>query len=144
MLRFISYFTTLVINNYLWGVWGDIGGGNCAFFGCPTSRKHKISLFRVLSIRAFDGEHRKEIKLKARKECLRFVLRTCELTPELKKRIEANNIVICERHFKSECILTGRCFLTCSTVVYCVILNAKTIYIHGAISWIFYFWCILK
>ena len=90
------------------GVWGDKGGGNCAFFGCPTSGKHKISLFRVSSVAPSDGEHTKEIKLKARKEWLRLVLRKSEMTPKLKKRIEVNNIFICERHFKRECILTGK------------------------------------
>ena len=29
------------------------------------------------------------------------------MTPELKTRIETNNIYICELHFKLECILTG-------------------------------------
>lgn len=95
-----------------------MGGGNCAFFGCPTSGKHKISLFRAPSVAASDGEHTKELKRKAREEWLRLVLRTRELTPELKKRIEANNIFICERHFKPECISTGKCF---NVVVYCAI-----------------------
>lgn len=78
-------------------------GGNCAFLGCPTNGKHKISLFRVPSVAAFDGERTKEIKLKAREECrVRVTLKTRELTPEFKKKIEAHNIFICERHFKSE------------------------------------------
>ena len=45
ILRFLSLFTGLVINNHLWGVVEDMGSGNCASFGCPTSGKHKISLF---------------------------------------------------------------------------------------------------
>ena len=104
-----------------------MGGGNCTFFGCPTCGKHKISLFRVPSVAASDGEHTKEMKLKARKEWLRLVLWTRELTPELKKRIEANNIFICERHFRPECILTGKRF-TCNAVVYCVIKHEQFTY----------------
>lgn len=46
----------------------DMGDGNCAFFVCPTSGKHKISLFRVPSVSASDGEHTKELKRKAREE----------------------------------------------------------------------------
>ena len=107
---YFSLYKSLLINNRLGGVVGYVGGGNRAFFGGPTSGKHKISLFRVPSVAACDGEHTREMKLKARKEWLRLVLRTRELTPELKKRIEANNKFICERHFKPECILTGKCF----------------------------------
>ena len=87
----------------------DMGGGNCAFFGCPTSGKHKVSVFRVPSVSASDGEHSKELKRNAREEWLCLVLRTREMISELKKRIEANSIFICERHFKLECIVTGKC-----------------------------------
>jgi hypothetical protein len=82
-------------------------GSNCAFFGCPTSRSHKLSLFRIPTVAAADGEHTKSLKRKAREEWLRLLLRTRQMTPELKTRIETNNIYICELHFKPECILTG-------------------------------------
>jgi hypothetical protein len=82
-------------------------GSNCAFFGCPTSRSHKLSLFRIPTVAAADGEHTKYLKRKAREEWLRLLLRTRQMTPELKIRIETNNIYICELHFKPECILTG-------------------------------------
>jgi hypothetical protein len=45
-----------------------MGGGNCAFFGCPTSGKYKLSLFRIPSVKSIDGEYTKELKLKAREE----------------------------------------------------------------------------
>jgi hypothetical protein len=35
-------------------------------------------------------------------------LRTRELTTELKKRIEASNLYVCELHFKPDCILTSK------------------------------------
>ena len=82
-------------------------GSNCAFFGCPTSRNHKLSLFRIPTVAAADGEHTKTLKRKAREEWLRLLLRTRQMTPELKTRIETDNIYICELHFKPECILTG-------------------------------------
>ena len=63
---------------------------------------------RVSPVAASDGEHTKARRLKARKEWLRLVLRKRELTRKLKKRIEANNIFICERHLKRESILTGK------------------------------------
>lgn len=85
-----------------------MGGGNCAFFGCPTSGKHDLSLFRIPSVSASDGEHTKELKRKAREEWLRLILRTRETTAELKQRIEANKIFVCELHFKPECIVTGK------------------------------------
>ena len=83
-------------------------GENCAFFGCPTSRKHGLSLFKIPLIRANESEVTLALKKKAREEWLRLILRTREMTPELKQRIDANNIYICELHFKSDCILTSK------------------------------------
>ncbi len=82
-------------------------GSNCAFYGCSTSRKHNLSLFRIPTAAASDSDHTKSLKQNARGEWLRLILRTRESTPELQKRVEANNIYICELHFKPECILTG-------------------------------------
>ena len=39
--------------------------------------------------------------------------RTRKITPELKKQISNNNIYVCERHFKDECISIGECTYTC-------------------------------
>ena len=86
-------------------------GANCAFYGCSTSRKHKLSLFRIPTVAVSDSDHTKSLKQNARAEWLRLVLRTRELTPELQKRIDANNVYICELHFKQECILTGTYYL---------------------------------
>lgn len=82
-------------------------GENCAFYGCPSSRKHGLSFFKIPSVRADESEHTTTLKANARKEWLNVILRTRELTAELKKRIDANNIYICELHFKPECILTS-------------------------------------
>ena len=83
-------------------------GKNCAFFGCPTSGKHKLSIFKIPTIRTDDSKETASLKRKARQEWHRLILRTREMTAELKQRIEANNIFICERHFKPECILTSK------------------------------------
>ena len=85
-----------------------MGGGNCAFSGCPTSEKHNLSLFRIPFVSASGSEHTNELKRKACKEWIRLILRTRETTKELKKEIEANNIFVCELHFKPECIMTGK------------------------------------
>ena len=80
-------------------------GANCAFYGCFSSgRKKSISLFKIPVVSARDGDHIKVLKQNAREEWLRLILRTREMTPELKKQIENNNIHICELHFKPECI----------------------------------------
>ena len=83
-----------------------MGGGNCAFYGCPTSGKHNLSLFRIPSVSASGSEHTNELKRKAREDWTRLILRTRETTKELKKEIEADNIFVWERHFKHECIIT--------------------------------------
>ena len=84
-------------------------GTNCAFFGCGTSRNHGLSLFKIPSVRADDAEHTATLKRKTREEWLRAILRTREMEPEFKKRIETNNVFICELHFKPEYILTSKC-----------------------------------
>ena len=93
-------------------------GSNCAFYGCSTSRRHKLSLFRIPTVAASDSDHTKSLKQNARAEWLRLILRTRESTPELQKRIDANNIYICELHFKQECILTGTYFLILFSIVF--------------------------
>jgi hypothetical protein len=82
-------------------------GRNCAFFGCPTSRKHKLSLFQIPVVNAKQSEHTASLKKKSREEWLNIILRTREMTSELKERINKNNIYVCELHFKADCILKG-------------------------------------
>ena len=94
-------------------------GRNCAFFGSPTSQKHGLSLFKIPVVRDDDSEHIVAVKTKAREEWLRLLLRTRETTPELKKRIEANNIYLCELHFKSDCILTSKFVLNLRWIFTC-------------------------
>lgn len=92
-------------------------GRNCAFFGCPTSQKHKLSLFQIPVVSVKQSEYTASIKKKSREEWLKIILRTREMTPELKTRIDNNNIYVCERHFKAECIQSGR-ILICITSDY--------------------------
>ena len=70
--------------------------------------KHNLSLFRIPSVSASGSKHTNELKRKAREEWIRLILRTRETTKELKKKLEANNIFVCELHFKPECIMTGK------------------------------------
>ena len=80
-------------------------GANCAFFGCFSSGKKKgIALFKIPVVSASDGEHSKALKTKAREEWLRLITRTGEMTPDLKRQIDASTIHLCELHFKPECI----------------------------------------
>lgn len=82
-------------------------GANCALFGCSTSRKSDLSLFKLPFPKVSDGDETKALKEIARKEWLRVIFRTREMTPELKKRIDENKIFLCERHFKAE-VITDR------------------------------------
>ena len=98
-------FLVFVLYFGLDGELNAMPGENCAFYGCPTSRKHGISLFKIPSARADESQETTDLKKNARQAWLNLILRTRELTPEFKKSIDANNIHICERHFKPECIL---------------------------------------
>ena len=108
-------------------------GRNCAFFGCETSQKHGLSLFKIPSLR-HDSEHTVALKTKAREEWLRLILRTREKTPALKKRIEANNIfAVCELYFKPDCILTNKfMFILARRILKSIIFinNTKARYIN--------------
>jgi hypothetical protein len=69
---------------------------NCALFGCPTIRKSSLSLNN-------GDETYKALKVTAHKEWLRVVLRTREMTPDLKKRsdVDENNLFLCcEQHLQ--------------------------------------------
>ena len=61
-------------------------------------------LFKIPFPARGDGDETVKLKSDARKEWLRVILRTRENTPDLKKRIDANNIFLCELHFKPELI----------------------------------------
>ena len=80
-------------------------GANCALFGCSTSRKSDLSLFKLPSPARGDREETATLKNNARTEWLRVILRTREMTPDLKQRIDKNEIYVCERHFKAEVIV---------------------------------------
>ncbi len=80
-------------------------GANCALFGCSTSRKSDLSLFKLPSPARGDREETATLKNNARTEWLRVILRTREMTPDLKQRIDKNEIYLCERHFKAEVII---------------------------------------
>ena len=78
-------------------------GANCALFGYSTSRKSDLLLFKLPFPKVSDGDETKALKI-ACKEWLRVILRTREMTTELKKIIDKNRIYLCERHFKAEVI----------------------------------------
>ena len=80
-------------------------GANCALFGCSTSRKSDLSLFKLPSPAQGDREETATLKNNARTEWLRVILRTREMTPDLKQRIDKNEIYLCERHFKADFIV---------------------------------------
>ena len=92
-------------------------GRNCAFFGGPTSQKHKISLFRIPVVSAHESEYTSSVKKQAREKWFEIILRTREVIPELKKRIANNNIYVCI-HFKDECISKGEC-----ACIYCALIE---------------------
>ena len=94
-----------------------IPGHNYAFYGCPNSAKHGLSPFKITVVRADDGEQTSSSKKKARAEWLYSILRTRDMTAELKKRIDANNIYVCETHFKPDCILTSKFELIFALVI---------------------------
>ena len=56
-----------------------------------------------LFLNCHESEEIKTLKKNTRQAWLSLILRTRESTPQLKKRIEANNIYLCELHFKPEC-----------------------------------------
>jgi hypothetical protein len=119
-----NFLLVFVLFICLYGGLKAMPGENCAFYGCPTSRKHGISLFKIPSGRADESKETSDLKNNTRQAWLNLILRTRESTPELKKSIEANNIHICERHFKPECILT--CEYYCLHFVRLVIFTLVT------------------
>ena len=80
-------------------------GANCARFGRSTSRKRSILRFE-LPFPAQDDEE-ETIALFNTRTILEenkygVILRTRELTAELLKRSEGNDVHFCARHFKAE------------------------------------------
>ena len=63
-------------------------GANFVFYGCSTGRSSILSLFKLPFPGGSDGpdsEHTVKLKNDARKERLRIILRTRQITPDLKK-----------------------------------------------------------
>ncbi len=90
-------------------------GRNCAFFGCPTSQKHKLSLFQIPGVSAKQSEYTAAIKKKSREEWLKIILRTREMTRELKTRIHNNNIYVCKHQKAAKVLLATLAVQTGST-----------------------------
>ncbi|CAB4044150.1 Transposable element P transposase, partial [Paramuricea clavata] len=81
--------------------------GVCTFFGCASSSRHtERSFFKIPSANTTDGDETTALKSTAQAEWLRLLLRTREITEDLKTRIDANNICLCDLHFKPECIIS--------------------------------------
>ena len=83
-------------------------GGNCVLYGCCSSGRYNVSLFKIPSLRKDESEYTAAIKLKARQEWINVILQNRPLTPELKERIEKNKVSFCELHFKPDCILESK------------------------------------
>ena len=80
---------------------------NCAFINCPHSRRDEgLSLFKIPTVKSTDMEHTSRIKSEARNAWKTVILRTRQLTKELKERFEKNNIFLCEHHFEAEFVDT--------------------------------------
>ena len=68
---------------------------------CTAVRLVERMVFRCFKLhfpREVDGEETKSLSI-ARKEWLSVILRTRDMIPELKQRIDENTIFLCERHF---------------------------------------------
>jgi hypothetical protein len=90
---------------YVW----SMPGKNCSFFGCASSSRHtERSFFKIPSVNTTDGDETAALKSTARAEWLWLLLRTREITEDLKTRIDANNIYLCDLHFKPECIISRK------------------------------------
>lgn len=73
-----------------------IPGDNCAVFGCGSCRRKKgIGIWKLTV--AKDDAHRKW-----RDAWLKEITRTREIDQEFRKRIEADKVFTCERHFDPE------------------------------------------
>ena len=71
-------------------------GANCAIFGCGTSRKQKISIFKLPN--PAKGEFHK----KCYRDILNIITRNRVVDEKLKKLIHENKLFICERHFDED------------------------------------------
>ena len=61
-------------------------GANCALYGCGTSPRSNLLLFKIPFPARGDGDETVKLKSDARKKLLRVILRTRENTPDLKKK----------------------------------------------------------
>ena len=63
-------------------------GANCAVFGCPTSRKHQITIIKLPT--ANNEEYRKW-----RNDILNIITSDREMTPKFKEQIANDKVFIC-------------------------------------------------
>ena len=71
-------------------------GANCAIFGCGTSRKQKISIFKL------PNPAKGEFYKKWNRATLNIITRDRVVDEKLKKLIHENKLFICERHFDED------------------------------------------
>lgn len=74
---------------------------NGTLFGCLTSRKHEIGIFKLHCPWADEGEDITRLKTRQRIVAY-FDTKNMATMPEMKTRIEKSNIYVCEGHFKPE------------------------------------------
>ena len=65
-------------------------GSNFALYGCPTSRTHQFTIFKIPVVGPSDGEETAATKRNTRKESLRIILRIREKKADLQKQIVGN------------------------------------------------------
>ena len=67
-------------------------GANCSVFGCPTSRRHNISIFKLPT-------PKNEFNKNWREDILKVITRDRVVDPKFKNQIVNDRVYICERHF---------------------------------------------
>ena len=68
---------------------------NCAIYGCGTSKRHSLSLFKLPGRKA-------DFYVKWKSEILNIITRDRIVDSDFKALIENDKVYICERHFKPE------------------------------------------
>ena len=89
-------------------------GGNCAIYGCNTSRIHVgISLHKV-------PQKDDDYSSNWRRKLVDIIVKDRELDASLKKQIEKKNLYICELHFTEDQLIRRK-------LVPCFIFSSKTV-----------------
>ncbi len=78
-------------------------GANCSIFGCGSSRKHTgVGIFRIPS-------GKDEVSTATREAWLKVITRDRVVDKSLRRQIDAGELYVCEKHFKTEEIDCRKC-----------------------------------